>query len=308
MTTPTPSHKARVADATVLFADVSRSTQLFEEHGDAEARRLVARALDHAAALAEEHGGRLVKTIGDEVLCVFPELAGALAAAQDLHPRLKDDEELARVGLAMRIGFHAGEVLEEEGDVFGDAVNVAARMAALAQADQIITNRPTLELLPRGQYPDARTLGPMPVRGKKEPVEVIEVLWQQDEGDRTVMPTRMVGSSHEAPQRLVLRLGERRVEAQAGGTPVTLGRATNNHLVVEDPRVSRHHATIAFHMGKFVLTDRSTNGTFVQETDEDEALFLHRDGGPLRGEGRIALGRDLAEGDGPHVIRFVCEG
>ena len=66
---------------TIAFADVSGSTKLFEVRGDVEARGLIAAMLDALAEVTTQHGGRVIKTIGDEIMCAFPE---AIKAAEDL--------------------------------------------------------------------------------------------------------------------------------------------------------------------------------------------------------------------------------
>src|SRR5665213_906796 len=125
---------------TILFADISGSTRLFETRGDEIARRLIANVLIALAEVAVRHGGRVIKTIGDEIMCTFPGALQGLLAATDMQRRIKNDEELQRDNLAIRIGLHHGDALVEDNDVFGDAVNTAARMGdkGLARRDQIV--------------------------------------------------------------------------------------------------------------------------------------------------------------------------
>jgi adenylate cyclase len=61
-----------------------------------------------------------------------------------MHEEISFDPKMVQANIHLRIGFHHGEVISEPGDVFGDAVNVAARMVALAKSDQILTNKETL--------------------------------------------------------------------------------------------------------------------------------------------------------------------
>jgi adenylate cyclase len=63
---------SEVKPMSILFADVSGSTRLFEERGDVEARRIIAAVLAALTTITATHGGRVIKTIGDEVMCVFP--------------------------------------------------------------------------------------------------------------------------------------------------------------------------------------------------------------------------------------------
>ena len=94
---------------TILFADVSGSTRLFESRGDEAARRIIAGVLDALGDIAARHGGRVVKTIGDEIMCTFPAALNGLLAATDMQRRVKSDEVFQADNLAIRIGLHHGE-------------------------------------------------------------------------------------------------------------------------------------------------------------------------------------------------------
>ena len=122
--TPLP----REEQLAVLFADVSGSTQMYETLGDVRARAIVARCVADMTAATRRHGGALIKTIGDEVMTTFPNAADAAEAACEMQETITGQMVEGRP-LAIRIGFHFGPVLSEETDVFGDAVNLAARLA-----------------------------------------------------------------------------------------------------------------------------------------------------------------------------------
>src|SRR3954451_12362529 len=143
---------ARSEHVAILFADIAGSTKLFDVRGDVVARGLVAHALTLLGDVAAEHSGRVVKTIGDEVMCAFSDAASAFAAAISMQRRIDSDEASAREGVAVRIGFHSGTALLEAGDLFGQAVNVAAHVASLAKREQILATAETLA--------DARTSRP----------------------------------------------------------------------------------------------------------------------------------------------------
>jgi class 3 adenylate cyclase len=144
---------------TILFADVSGSTKLFETRGDFEARRLVAAILNALSEVAAQHGGRVIKTIGDEVMCTFPGAMQGLLGSVDMQKRISHDAAFAKDNLAVRIGLHHGDALVEDNDVFGDAVNTAARMAALAKREQIITTASTVRMLTNSGCAHARSAG-----------------------------------------------------------------------------------------------------------------------------------------------------
>lgn len=123
----TPQEQVAV---TILFADICGSTRLFEQYGDMRARLIETRVLDTLTDETGAYGGAVIKTIGDELMCRFPDAEQAVRAACDMHRAIKSDPELVRLNLAIKIGLHHGPVLVEKNDVFGDAVNVAARMVS----------------------------------------------------------------------------------------------------------------------------------------------------------------------------------
>jgi hypothetical protein len=113
--------------------------------------------------------------------------------------------------------------------------------------------------------------------------------------------------SHPARgMRLRLRFADRELLVDERHSSVTIGRAEDNDMVVKGHLISRQHARIEITHNKFlVLTDRSTNGTFVQSAD-GEGLFLRQDSMQLKGQGMIGLGR-LPEQGTAHTMHFICE-
>ena len=132
------------AQLAVLFADVVGSTRLYETFGDDQAKRMIDECLDLLRGVIQQYGGRVIKTIGDEVMCVLPSADSGCLAATDMHHKIMALPMVAKVKRSIRIGFHFGPVIEENNDVFGDTVNLAARMAGLAKGMQIITTGATV--------------------------------------------------------------------------------------------------------------------------------------------------------------------
>src|SRR5687767_9204380 len=109
--------------ATVLFADVSGSTKLYETAGDATALEAISGCLAAATRATQLAGGRVVKTIGDEIMALLPGPDAAAHAAADMQGKIDALPEVAGTKLGVRIGFHHGPVLQRDNDVFGDTVN-----------------------------------------------------------------------------------------------------------------------------------------------------------------------------------------
>ena len=290
---------------TILFADVSGSTRLFETRGDEVARRLIANVLTALAEVAARHGGRVVKTIGDEIMCTFPGPLHGLLAATDMQRRIKNDTEFQRDHLAIRIGLHHGEALVENDDVFGDAVNTAARMAdkTLARRDQIVTTASTVSGITNTTGLRVRSLGTARVLGKLAPIEIVDVLWQEDLVHVTTVQRVMQVAEVPDCVRLRLRFKSQVFEIDEG-TAFSIGRDPTSSLVVETEWVSRNHALIEWKRGYFMLADRSTNGTWLKIGDDDE-LLVHRDETHLRRLGSISLGQAHPLDDAD-LVYFQC--
>jgi class 3 adenylate cyclase len=291
---------------TILFADVSGSTKLFETRGDFEARRLVSAILNALGEVASQHGGRVVKTIGDEVMCTFPGAMQGLLGAVDMQKRVAQDVGFARDNLAIRIGLHHGDALMEDNDVYGDAVNTAARMASLAKREQIITTASTVRLLTNAGMLRTRSVGQARVAGKQHPIDIVDVTWQEDTSNVTMVQRAIrIDATAASRIRLQLRYRGQALEIDDLAPPFTLGRDATSSLIVEAEWVSRNHALIECKRGLFTLSDRSTNGTYVQFGDDNE-LRLHRDEVHLRRSGTISLGQTIAQNP-EHLIFFQCE-
>ena len=289
----------------IVFADLCGSSKLFERVGNDRALQIVERVVKVLSDTTVAHRGRVIKTIGDEVMATFPDAGSAAEAASAMHQGIKADPVLAQIGSSIKVGLHIGEVILEKGDVYGDAVNVAARMVGLAKADQIMATQETAERFPPGLKQTTRRLGQAQVRGKLMPIELCEVVWQQDTEELTMIGALPWSSGREEQAgRLVIEYGGDRHVVDARGGSFRMGRGENNELVVREQGVSRAHASIDFRQGFFVLADRSTNGTYVRMGTE--VVFVHRDQAHLLNEGVISLGRTPTS-DLAREIRYRCE-
>jgi adenylate cyclase len=293
------------AERAILFADVSGSTRLYDTLGDAPARAIVARCVAVMTDITQRYGGAVVKTIGDEVMATFADAAAAAAAAVAMQEAISAEIMAGGRRLAIRVGFHFGPVLVEDADVFGDAVNLASRMANQAKPAQILTTGATVACL-SGPWPTAcRLIDRAEVRGKRELVEVFEVVWQAE--DATLMrhvplPLHETGGG----PTLVLSLDGTRVELNDARPTVTIGRGDQNDLVVHNVIVSRLHARVEFRNGRFVFTDQSANGTYVVP-DAASPVFVHRDSYVLAGTGCFSLGEAPAPAPAPEsqvLVRY----
>ena len=284
----------------MLFADVSDSTRMYEALGDTVAFGKVRECLDLLKQIALAFNGRVVKTIGDGAMCVFPTADAAAEAAGEMQSQISQRPGEGKAKLMIRIGFHFGPVIEEGEDVFGDAVNLAARMSGLALPGQVVTTGDTVDTMSNHLRETTRRLTTMPVKGKVVEVDVHEFMWQTS-SERTVIPGRpRVAVVDSGPS---MKLSYRGREIVVKDT-VWFGRGPDNTVVIADKMASRRHAKIDLRSGKFVLVDQSSNGTFV--TLGGDEMRLRREETILHGSGVITFGHGAAEA-GAEVVEFHCD-
>ena len=293
---------APTSELGILFADVAGSMRLYESLGDTAAKAAIDECLAVISDVAATHHGWVIKTIGDEAMCAFRDPADVCAAAIAMQekiavmpPILALNEGEDAVHRMIRIGFHFGPVLETATDVFGDTVNVAARLAEIARGNQIITSKQTVLRLPPPLRHAARDIAAMVVKSSLNNAQggdlpVAEILW--DAGTDLTQTTPAFVRSRNAA--LTLTFGERSVELDAASASVTVGRDPRCAFILHNSKVSRIHAKIEFRRGQFYLVDQSTNGTTIAFAGESE-LSLRREETMLRGSGTIVCGHhDLA--------------
>ncbi|MEX0951865.1 MAG: adenylate/guanylate cyclase domain-containing protein, partial [Gammaproteobacteria bacterium] len=269
----------------IMFADISGSTKLYEVLGDHTARMTVAETLDTISDIVERHKGTVIKTIGDEIMCTYADAEAAATAACEMQETLEEKNESGETKqpVSIRVGMHYGPAIMEGGDVFGDAVNVAARMAAQAKARQIMTTKSTIELLPSILRASTRFVDYAPIKGKKEDIEIFEIIWQQE--DVTRMATGMMSNEKKPPgAKMRLRYHKQDVILNHERSSVVMGRSQGCDLPINEKLASRQHVRIELRRDKFFIIDQSTNGTYVRINDSGDA-FLRREEIPLTGKG-----------------------
>ena len=289
------------SEIAVLFADVSGSTRLYESLGDERALATISRCLGVVRDACTGNRGRVVKTIGDEVLAVFPAADDGATAAAEMQARVAAEPPVESQRLAIRVGFHFGPAIEAaDGDVFGDSVNIAARLVGVAHGTQIITSAATVSALSPWLRMRTREVTAVTVKGKLRDMSVYELLWQDSADDLTTLSTRIMAPSAQ----LRLRHGDREVLLGDRQALVALGRDAQNDVVIADRLASRMHAHIERRRDRFVLVDHSSNGTFLTIADEPE-IPLRREEFILRKHGHISFGHAYAK-DPTETVEFFC--
>lgn len=168
---------------TVLFTDIVGSTAFFERYGDTAGLLMLERHNDLVLPAIQEAGGTVVKTIGDAVMAVFSSPLTAVQTAMKIQQRLDayNEERPQEERIYTRVGLNFGHGYVKARDVFGDVVNVAARVVKACAAAQILMGRAVYEALrdqPGIQY---RRVGAAAFHGKSTEEEIYEVLWTTPE-------------------------------------------------------------------------------------------------------------------------------
>jgi len=284
----------------VLFADISGSAKLYETLGDAEALATVERCIAIIRKACTDSGGTVVKTIGDEVMAVFPSADGAARAATDMQAHVSMQRTSRGAPLAIHVGFNFGPVIEDGNDFFGDTVTIAARLSSLARGGQVFTSESTVALLAPALRARTRSQQAHTVKGKQKDIDLFELVWQETEDELTALSTHV----KVRPAHLSLKHGDRQIELSEAMPTLAIGRDLTNDVVLADRKASRMHARIERRRDKFALIDHSSNGTYVIVDNEAE-IALRREELVLRNRGHISFGHAYQD-DPTEVLGFSC--
>jgi adenylate cyclase len=275
----------RQRDAAVLFADVIGSAALYERSGG-EAAAGIQACVNALRGATQASGGRVVKSVGVGIMALFPSAHRAAEAATRMHHATNALPGVAGRKLALRIGFHAGPVVPRGDDIFGDTVNLAARLVGQATMGQILTSADTVKKLPPLMRSSTRHLYDIAVKGKAAEVALCELLWSKSP-DVTDFP---LGQGPKSTRRsLRLTLGQRNVICRLEDV-VTIGRDADSTFVVEETTGSRRHCTIERRQQNFVVRDHSSNGTFVSFGSRGDEMPVRREEVLLHGHGWLTFG------------------
>lgn len=270
-----------------MFADIAGSTRLYEIMGDKVAEELISSTLKQLSDIIISLDGTVIKTIGDEIMCRFPQAEKAITAARQMHEFLAEKTAPSRdYNLSIRVGAHQGPIIENKGDIFGDTVNVSARMTALARAGKTMITGYTFEQLPDVVKDNCRHIMETTVKGKEQPIDVFDVAWEQND-ELTCIVGNTVSSI--LGDVLTIQYDDSIIKMSSNTiTSATIGRGKECDLIIPAPQASRAHCKIENNRGKFIFSDHSTNGSYIHHNEIE--LFFHQEKAPLLGCGFISLG------------------
>ncbi len=292
----------------VMFADVAGSTAMYGNMGDDLARERISKALSTLISISRRHKGKLVKTIGDEILVYFTDIDLAVYAAKSIQEAMEGNRSPETVGVSIRIGMRYGSTILENDDIFGDTVNVAARITSMAKARQILCTQEIAFMLRSIELSNKmRPYDRLRIKGRNEHLDVYMFAWEGEEDITNVATVSNFTNPahHDQAKSITLTCKERSYTIPQDTISYNLGRGKDCDLILTGDLVSRIHSKIEHRRGKFIITDQSTNGTFLR-TAEGQDIFLRREEFTMFGSGYISLGRKVNTSD-PNVIHFTCE-
>ena len=269
----------------ILMADVSGSTLLYERHGDEEASRRVFQCVERMQRIATENGGEFVRSKGDDVLCLFSNPDIAVATARDILSQNEADT------VSVHAGIHWGQVLWRGEELFGGALNIAARLSSHAKSNEALISSDLTDRLSPVQSMDLRHMGEIALRGTVEPT-LVSSLMIENFGDMTFIsvPPRRGGSVPAKPEKTIL--GYLNFpgwsHSLCEGDEIKIGRSLECDLVLSEPWISRVHATVTVRGGLVEFADRSAGGCSLS-FGMDNSHFIRRQTVNLNGEGKIEL-------------------
>jgi adenylate cyclase len=250
---------------TVLFAEVSGRDEFVRAAGPVMGWNGISDCVDRLQRTARSSGGRVVKVIGSELMMVFDSPDAAAGAASRMHAAVNALPPVSGTRLSVKVGYHAGPVLEGNGDLLGDTVKLVAALLRQARAGQTMTTPQTAQLLnsQSRSYPGQVSAGPLPGGNREQP---------------------------RAQRMLRLSYGSESAKCGLDNEAVVVGRDTSCGLVTATAFASRRHCTILLGPDGFKIRDHSSYGTFLTNEGGEEIELLNGQEAPLATHGWVSLG------------------
>ena len=251
----------------VLFADVSQSGALYQKLGDTSARNIINACLGTMVDLLPRFKGVLVKTLGDAIFCTFPTADFAVRAASEMQSIVTSTRP-GNYPIGIHIGLAYGPVLLEEADVFGDTVNVAAYVAAVATKEQILTTESIENALSPELKSCIRPIFQTVLKSTGRESTVYQVLWKPERMDITEVNFHAHQVIPGDTGSLLVSLDQETIRINQWRPEITIGRGSRSVTVdlplKGDPEVSRIHAVLNMDdQGQYWITPKGRNPTLV---------------------------------------------
>lgn len=285
---------APAGDRFILVAEVADRARLFLTLGDKETHHAVERCINRMERAATSFKGVVAEVREGRLAAGFACAGAALDAAVEMQARIEALPPVSGVTLAIRVGIDVEESVRRPDVSSGNAGDVLSQLSAIGAPGRILVSGKVVDRLPLPQQAMAR-----PVDGIAMAVgatgRVFEIVRTGIGGSGTMSP------DGPAPiVRLRLRVSGSDTFLGPDRPMASMGRDSGSDIVIRDSRASRNHGHIELRRDRYVLVDRSTNGTYVS-FDGGEQLVLRCDEAVLCGRGQIRLGHST----GAHMDELV---
>ena len=188
---------------TVLFSDIKDSTAFFASRGDIEGRLMVQMHNNLLFPIIKKYQGWIVKTIGDAIMAGFDDPLMAVRASAEMQQTLYDYNQAARISeqIHIRMGINTGAGIVEAQDIFGDVVNVAARVESLCEPDQILISSAVYEAVRKTDDIICRAVSPIQAKGIPGGLRLFRVIWSETEKAAGTILRETAGSAEKTPSK-----------------------------------------------------------------------------------------------------------
>jgi serine/threonine protein kinase/AAA+ ATPase superfamily predicted ATPase len=170
-------------DVVIMFSDIVGSTRFYDQYGDIAGRAMVQRINKLMFPLIKEHSGSIVKTMGDGIMASFNSPLQSCECAVKMQEVLAEDNK-SKSGddkTSIRIALHFGKGVIEKGDIYGDVVNVTARVEKHTKADQIVISQSLYKKIEKDLNYQCINTGSVSLKGKADPIDLYQMLWTDQE-------------------------------------------------------------------------------------------------------------------------------
>jgi class 3 adenylate cyclase len=278
---------------TLMFTDIKGSTEYFERFGDIAGFAMVHQCNGVLRVAIEQHGGRVIKTIGDAVMAAFDECNASIQAAISIQRQLRDINAIRKKGdeILVRIGLHYGVGIVKSDDVFGDVVNVASRVESIALPEQIIISDSLEKQVSQSNF-SLVFLGRFRLKGKTEDRDLFRVQWNDRESE-AVDPVHTIVSRpgiDTAKLQELDRKGAVAAEYSLTAEGVTVDGTDANATFANATNIRALPTRFSFAEGQ----------AYVEDINKRGGIFIRLAGTYILNEGDIVA-------MGAHFFKFVCK-
>jgi class 3 adenylate cyclase len=261
--------------AAILDADVVGYSRLMGRDESGTLARLREIRTKHIEPTVARHGGRVVKLTGDGVLVEFASAVDALRAAIDIQQAISEDyrDLPTDSAVAYRIGLHLGDVIVEADDLYGDDVNIAARLQELAPAGGIVVSGTVREAVAGRVSATFTDLGSPSLKNIERPVQAHTVGWEPDTWKAST-PAEQPSRGAWVPSKAAVPVGARRLLMSAVALAVLLVVAGLAYLAFapRPPSTAELRAFKAEDLERLLAERRAADEEAAAKQRQEEAL------------------------------------